>query len=179
MSQTVSPLDQLIALEQKGRRHVVDLATDEDKREYWRAVAFRVGDHHMLLDEQEVTELLTVPQITVIPGTKHWVSGIANIRGELLPIINFGDFLFRNPVQVSKHARILVIIHDEVRSGLIVDQVFGMRRYPVDEMQPVRQDDLQDVMKAMVTGCYETDQLFHIIKVSMLVNDTEFMQAAA
>ena len=31
----------------------------------------------------------------------------------------------------------------------------------------------------MVSGSYEEDQMFHVLDVNKLVNETEFMQAAA
>ena len=179
MNAPVNPLEQLIALEARGRKHIVDLATDEDRREYWRAVSFKVGEYQMLFDEGDVAELLTLPSITIIPGTKQWVAGVANVRGQLLPIVNFGDFLFKEPVQHSKKARVLVVVHDEVRSGLIVDQVYGIRRFPVDERQPPPAGDLPEILKLLVTGCYQQDERFHITDVAKLVTDTEFMQAAA
>ena len=179
MSNPVNPLEQLIALEARGRKHVVDLSTDEDRREYWRAVSFRVGGYHMLFNEGDVEELLTLPSITIVPGTKQWVAGVANVRGQLLPVVNFGDFLFSEPVLPSKQARVLVVVHDEVRSGLIVDQVYGMRRFPVDELKPAPADGLPETLKIMVTGCHDEEEKFYVTDVGKLVTDTEFMQAAA
>ena len=179
MENPANPLEQLIALEQKGRRHIVDLATDEDRREYWRAVYFRVADYMFLLDQGDVAELLTLPPITMVPGTKQWVAGVANVRGQLLPIVNFGQFLFQQPVAATKKTRILVVVHDDVRSGLIVDQVYGMRRFPVDELKPAKTETMPNTLKIMVSGCYEGDEVFHILDVNKLVNETEFMQAAA
>ena len=179
MSSPGNPLDQLIALEEKGRKHVVDFATDEDRREYWRAVSFRVEDYHLLIAENDVAELLTLPPITTIPGTKQWVAGIANVRGQLLPIVNFGQFAFGKPVIPAKQSRVLVVVHDDIRSGLIVDQVYGMRRFPVDELMPSKSDGLPEVMKTLLSGCHEEEETFHIIDVNKLVNESEFMQAAA
>ena len=179
MENSVNPMDQLLALEKRGRQHVVDLTTHEDRREYWRAVSFRVADTQILFDEQAVSELLTVPVVTTIPGTKNWVAGVANVRGQLLPIVNFGDFLFGEPVKSNKLARVLVITHGEVKSGLIVDQVYNMRRFPVDTLKPSQLDGLVDTMKTVVDGCYEEEHVFHIMDVKKLIDETEFMQAAA
>lgn len=179
MSNSADPLEQLLALEKRGKSHVVDLATEEDRREYWRAVSFRVTDKQLLLDEHDVSELLTLPEITVVPGTKHWVAGVANIRGELLPIVDFGQFVFGETVKPGKQVRVLVITHEEVRSGLIVDEVYGMRRFPVDMLQPPHSDGLTGVMEIMVTGCYEEENLYHVMDVKKLIDESEFMQAAA
>lgn len=179
MDKSANPLDQLIAMEKRGRLHVVDLATEEDKREYWRAVSFRIADKQFLFDEQGVSELLTLPAITVVPGTKHWVAGIANVRGELLPIVDFGEFLFGEAIKPGKLVRVLVVMCGEVRSGLIVDQVYGMRRFPVDTLKPAQHEELPNTVKGLVTGSYREEQLFHIMDVQRLVDESEFMQTAA
>ena len=179
MSGPGNPLDQLLALEEKGRRHVVDFATDEDRREYWRAVSFRVDNFHLLIAETDVSELLTLPPITIVPGTKQWVAGIANVRGELLPIVDFGHFAFGKPVVPGKQSRVLVVVHDDIRSGLIVDQVYGMRRFPVDELKPPKSDGVPEVVQTLLSGCHEEEETFHVMDVNKLVNESEFMQAAA
>jgi len=159
--------------------HVVDLSTEEDRREYWRSIAFRIGDIHLLLDEHEVAELLTVPDAAGVPGTKRWVAGIANVRGELLPIIDFGDFIFDKPVEQTKQTRVLVVAMDEVRSGLMVDQVIGVKRLPVDIKKESQTDGLPDALKAIIGDCFEDEQTFYVMSVKKLIEDTGFMQAAA
>lgn len=173
-----NPLSLLFDYEKRGRDHVVDLSTEEDRREYWRSIAFRVGDVHLLLDEHEVTELLTVPGTARVPGTQRWIIGVANVRGELLPVIDFGDFLFAEPVQQTKQTRVLVVAWDEVRSGLMVDQVMGVKRLPVDTKKPAHTEGMSDVLKTVVGDCYEEEQIFHVMSVKKLIEDTGFMQAA-
>lgn len=174
-----SPLLQLLDYEKRGRAHVVDLTTEEDRREYWRAIAFRVGDIHLLLNEHDVLELLTIPNTAPVPGTKRWVAGIANVRGELLPVIDFGDFLFEKPLQRKKQSRVLVIVSNEVCSGLMVDQVFGVKRFPVDTRMEPQVSEMPDALKPLISECYEDEQLFHVMSVQKLIEDTDFMQAAA
>ncbi len=174
------PLDQLIEYEKRGRKHVVDLATHEDRREYWRAVSFRVGELRLLVDEHDVLELLTLPDVTAVPGTKRWVQGIANIRGELLPVIDFSDFLMEHRVEPTKQTRVLVIAYGEVRSGLIVDQVYGMQRFPVDERHDeVDSSVIESVQEVVSAHFIDESETFHVMEVEKLIDETGFMQAAA
>ena len=189
-----SPLQRLAAYHEQALRHVVDLSAEVERRQYWRAVSFRVAQALLLVDERDVFELLSLPRVTAVPGTKRWVAGIANVRGELLPVIDFGDFLFGRAARRGKQARVLVIQYTDLRSGLIVDQVYGVRHLPLDE----RKDDVTmsgidpsgagDAMsaqplKAVLGGSFEDDlagerQIFHIMEVEKLVKETGFMQAA-
>lgn len=174
-----NPLSLLSEYEQRGQQHVVDLSTAEDRREYWRSIAFMVGGVYMLLDERDADELLRPPQISPIPGTRRWVSGVANVRGELLPVIDFKDFLFGEPASPDKQSRVLVVMMDDVRSGLLVDQVMGVRRFPVDTFKQPQTKGLPKVVKQLMDGCYKEEEVFHVMSVKKLIEDTGFMQAAA
>lgn len=173
------PLSFLQDYERRGKAHVVDLSTEEDRRVYWRSIVFRIDSTFFLLDEHEAAELLTMPDLASIPGTKRWVSGIANVRGELLPVIDFKDFLYGEPAVITKQSRVLVVRSDEVQSGLLVDQVVGARKFPEDTLRPALTTDFPDELRKIVSGRYEEEETFHIISVQKLVEETGFMQAAA
>jgi twitching motility protein PilI len=72
------------------------------------------------------------PAITRVPGAKSWVRGLANVRGHLLPISDLREFLGTNPGNVGpvdRSARILVLSSAELPVGLVVDEVYGFRRF--------------------------------------------------
>ncbi len=174
------PLEQLASYEERGHRHVVNPVAEKGRREYWRAVSFRVGGVQLLVDENDVDGLLTLPEVTVIPGAKRWMAGIANVRGELLPIVDFGSFLFNVPTERTRQSHVLVVRYQDERSGLIVDQTYGMRRFPVDAHADVQMMDAAQPLKAVLSGSFEQDgTIFHVMEVQKLVDRTEFMQAAA
>ncbi|TNF93452.1 MAG: purine-binding chemotaxis protein CheW [Gammaproteobacteria bacterium] len=175
-----NPLEQLLDYDRRGKQYIVDLTDDEQKVEYWRGVVFRVESSHFALEEFEVTELLYIPAAASIPGTKRWVKGMANVRGELLPLIDFNDFLFQKPLEDSKSSRVLVVNSGDVRSGLMVDQVFGIRRFIKNTLQETLPDELPAPIKMAVNGFYKEDeQVIAVLSVRKLVEETEFMQAAA
>jgi twitching motility protein PilI len=175
-----NPLDQLLDYDSRGRQYIVDLTADEHKVEYWRGVVFRVGDIQFALEEFEVSELLYIPSSASIPGTKRWVRGMANVRGELLPLIDFSDFLFQRPLEESKTSRVLVIHADEVKSGLMVDQVTGIRRFVKNTLNEILPDNLPDQIKTAFVGFYEEEgQTVVVISIKRLIEGSEFMQAAA
>jgi twitching motility protein PilI len=41
----------------------------------------------------EVNEILTLPVLTPVPGTRSWLLGVANVRGNLVPVIDLRDFI--------------------------------------------------------------------------------------
>ena len=93
-----------------------------------RGIGFRVGVHRFILYVEQVREVIDVPLISRMPGVKPWVLGLASLRGTLLPIIDLLAFLSREPTSVGAGSRILVIEGSEGPSGLLVDEIFGLKR---------------------------------------------------
>ena len=74
--------------------------------------------------------MLGVPASTTrVPGAKAWIKGLANVRGQLLPIIDLRQFLGSGVTPVTRNTRIVVVNHREIPAGLIVDEVLGFRRF--------------------------------------------------
>jgi twitching motility protein PilI len=59
----------------------------------WSGIAFRVGDNSLIAALDEVVEILDMPKLARVPLAQPWVCGIANIRGNMLPVVDFSGFL--------------------------------------------------------------------------------------
>lgn len=131
MSQSVqlSPVRLLLELERRSRTSAADLPQKIELTETWNGIAFRLGDSNLIAPMDEIVEILHMPVLTHAPNTKFWVLGVANIRGKLLPVMDLSGFLFGKNSMIKKRSRILVMEHGSVFSGLIVDEVFGMRHF--------------------------------------------------
>lgn len=128
---------------------------------------------------EELTEILELPQCTRLPRVKPWVWGVANLRGRLLPVINFAEFLGGKLSSPRKSHRVLVIDIQGVFVGLVVDQVYGMRNLPVDSFkrQPA---DIPEVLAPYAEGgfCQEGDTWI-LLRPGRLQSDQRFMEVAA
>ena len=68
-----------------------------------------------------------------MPGAKTWIKGLANVRGQLLPIIDLRQFLGSGVTPLTRNTRIVVVNHREIPAGLMVDEVLGFRRFAEGE----------------------------------------------
>jgi twitching motility protein PilI len=116
------PYELLVELERRAKAAIAarqgdDVATDE-----WVGIGFRLGAEQFVAGRSEVREVLPVPeQITRIPGSKPWLRGIANVRGQLLTVADLRSFLGAGRAPLDRHARILLVASREVPTALIVD----------------------------------------------------------
>ena len=101
-----------------------------------KLISFSLLDREYVIALSEVNEVLEVPKCTKLPRVKPWVVGVANVRGRLLPVIDFAHFLGRRLSGPARGRRVLVFEVANNYLGLIVDHVHGIRALPVDSYQP-------------------------------------------
>ena len=145
----------------------------------WTAIGFRVAEHHLLIPLNETREVFTVPtQITAVPKSKPWVFGIANLRGELLPLFDLKYFLYGQPTKVSKRSRIIVNNHPELYSGLLLDEVFGLKHFQHEpEASGVTQDN---TLSNYISGhIVQKEMQWDVFSFNKLAADQRFLNAAA
>lgn len=151
-----TPFAVLAALDQRARQSAAVLPASEETSQQWIGVGFRLGGRRLVASMDEVTEILTYPSLSQIPHTKAWVRGIANVRGNLLPVMDLGGFLGRHPALVTRLARVVVIQLGNVHAGLLVDEVLGMRHF-FDEERSSVPDDLGEELRPFVSGAFVRD----------------------
>ena len=115
-------------LDQRCRQHAVGLPQEEEPEDIWAGILYYVGRISFLSALSDITEVLNIPQgVTPVPGTTHWVHGLVNNRGTLLPVFDLRAFLFQTQTPRSAKNRILVVRQSESPFGLLVGDVVGIR----------------------------------------------------
>jgi twitching motility protein PilI len=153
----LSPVRLLLELERRSRSHAAELPQKLEMMEMWNGIAFRIGDTQLIAPMDEVAEILHMPSMSRVPNAKAWVLGIANVRGNLLPVMDLSGFLLGKNTRINKRSRILVVDHDDVRSGLIVDEVFGMRHFERESWSK-RLPKVNQALTPYVDRCYQNEE---------------------
>lgn len=151
-----APFAILAALERQGYQRDTALPAEEEAREHWAGIGFRLGGRRFVAAMGEVTEILTCPPLSRIPRTKAWVRGIANVRGNLLPVMDLGGFLGRHPTLLTRLSRVIVIEQAGIHAGLLVDEVLGMRHF-FDEERVAIPADLDEGLQPFITEAFGRD----------------------
>ncbi|MES2016100.1 MAG: chemotaxis protein CheW [Pseudomonadota bacterium] len=87
-----------------------------------------IGSERFLLDLTQVGEIVPVPSVTVVPLTQPWYLGLANIRGNLISVIDLGRYQAQGETAIGSDSRVVTFAgHLGFNCGLLVSRVYGLR----------------------------------------------------
>ncbi len=172
------PIDLLRDIERRCRSHAHPLPSQTELKEDWLGIGFRLGDLRLVAPLGQVVEILTYPGLSKVPGAKEWVRGIANVRGNLLPIMDLNGYLQGRCTAPGRRSRVLVIDHKGVFSGLVVDEVLGLRHFSPEERTEETPAADETVRSYIEYGFRSNGELWGVFNMHRLAETPQFLQAA-
>lgn len=171
-----TPFDLLLSLDRRCRKNASGLPVNRAVVEDWIGIGFKINDFSLLAKMDEVSEILPPPETIRVPGVKQWVKGLANIRGSLMPVLDMNAFLFGEPTRLSKNSRVLIIDILGVAAGLLVEEVYGLRRFKPEEH--VQQSDPNTTSISHYLAGVFVDQVrrWNVFSVEKLVKTDQFIR---
>ena len=93
-----------------------------------------------------------------------------------MPVLDMNSFLFGNDTELRKESRILIINKMGVVAGLLVDEVYGLRRFKPEECRDEIDPEVGPV-RDYLTGIF-VDQVrrWNVFSVDKLVNTEQFIR---
>ncbi len=99
-------------------------------------VCFRLAHEEYAIGIMKVQEIIRVGQITALPNAPAHVSGIINLRGSVLPVIDMRVLFSMETSERSEQNRIMVVDIAGKTTGLIVDSVSEVLRVSKSQIEP-------------------------------------------
>lgn len=162
-------------ISQRSQQQTAGLKLQDDSQVRWSAVGFRIGQSQFLVSLDETQEVFTYPDnITPIPNAKEWVSGIANLRGELLPVFDLKYFLHNKSSTLNQNSRIIMMNHPDCNAGLLVDEVYGLHHF--DSLPEATNIRLSPYIYGSV---FHQNMHWHVFSFNHLAADERFFNVAA
>lgn len=110
--------------------------TEESRGELIQLVSFNLDQEEYGVDVLKVREIIRMPTVTRVPNTPHYVDGVINLRGKVIPIISMRKKFGLMDAENDKQTRIMVMDVDGELMGFIVDAVSEVIRISGSEIQP-------------------------------------------
>jgi twitching motility protein PilI len=174
------PFELLKELEKRSRAVTAGNVAEASVGPEWVGVAFRMGGETFLLAREETREVLGYPAaVTRIPGAKNWVKGLANVRGQLLPMIDLRQFLGSGATASGRNTRVVVVNHREIPAGLMVDEVLGFRRFAEAEFDAEAPPTVIRCDSYLAGAFRRGGEVWPVLSLKSLVESQSFLQAAS
>ncbi|MEN1728197.1 MAG: chemotaxis protein CheW [Pseudomonadota bacterium] len=174
-----SALFQLLGdYEDRSLGHDVGEASRKQQISNWDGVVFRLGDYHLTCRIDQIEEIIAFPPFYPVPGTKEWLLGVANVRGNLAPVSDLGWFLFGSRTPVTARTRLILTKLQGRLAGLVVDEVFGQRHFHTDDLES--DDGWKDTeLKGLVNQNFPSnEQNWGVMQVEELQRRLDFMDGS-
>ena len=105
-------------------------------------VLFSLDDQMFAAPIANVFELSLPPAVIMVPNTPQWMLGVANMRGEIISIVDLMGFLNMGQENRKKPSRMIIAQTNDrqMMLGLTVDLINGIKYFAADEILPVPQN---------------------------------------
>ena len=137
-------------------------------------LAVMVGQMRWLLNLQDAGEIVPVGAITKVPLTKDWFLGMANVRGNLISVIDLARFCGMPATPIDKDSRIVAFSPAlSFNSGLLVSRVMGLRNAADMQPDPVAEPDAAPWAAQRYVD--RESQAWTALDLSLIVQDQQFL----
>ncbi len=122
----------------------------EDTQE-GKFLTFTLGKEEYGIEIRVVTEIIGIQSITELPDVPHYVKGVINLRGKVIPVIDVRLRFGLESVEYNERTSIVVVNMKSMSIGLIVDEVSEVVDIPdekIEEPTSIGQDSSSKYIKA-------------------------------
>ncbi|OGI00719.1 MAG: hypothetical protein A2Y25_11655 [Candidatus Melainabacteria bacterium GWF2_37_15] len=120
---------------------MIDKLIESDQKEI-QVVTFKLGIEEYATLITDVREVIVLQNCTRIPEAPHYVKGVINLRGNIIPVID-GKKRFNLETSEeydSGEKRIMIMDTKQGTVGLIVDSVTGVVKLKIEDIEPPHLD---------------------------------------
>ncbi|OCA97479.1 chemotaxis protein CheW [Clostridium beijerinckii] len=147
----------------------VDMEEDTQKGKY---LTFILDDESYGIGINNVTEIIGIQPITLVPELPDYIRGIINLRGKIIPVMDVRLRFKKDFREYNDRTCIIVIDINDLSIGLIVDSVSEVLIIPDQDIVPP--PNLSKVSNKYIKGIGKIDnQVKLILDCNKLISDED------
>jgi len=141
-------------------------------------ITFEVEGQLFGIDVMAIREIRAWTPTTRLPRVPHYVAGVVNLRGTVLPVVDLAARLgWRATVPTPRHAIIVTQIDGQAR-GLIVDSVSDIVAVPADGLQPPPTTSVDSIVPFLEGLVAIEERMVMVLNLDALNGASELAEAA-
>jgi len=151
----------------------IDEKNQEESGEI-QLVSFFLGEEEFGADILMVQEIIRMQPITRVPNAPHFVEGVINLRGKVIPIVDLRKRLNIDKIEDTRKTRIIVVDVEEKITGFIVDSVSQVLRISKNTIEPTPSIVVAGIDSEYITGVSKlNDRLLILLDFTKILTKTE------
>lgn len=104
------------------------------RRSAEQLLTFGCGDQIYAFDIISVTDIIELPEITRLPMVAEHILGIMNLRGKVVPVMDFAARMGFPEPEYNEHSCIIVVDCEGTLLGVKVERVIDAEAYDSDDI---------------------------------------------
>jgi len=123
----------------------------------------------------KVREIIKIPKLTELPGVPHFIDGIFDLRGVVIPVVNLAKWMgVESPAEAVANARVIITEFNNILIGFVVHDAKRIRRINWNDIEPASfssGDGALDGSKITGVTRIEDDAVLLILDLETVVQD--------
>lgn len=177
MSQSQA-LDILSEIRAAAFSNAAPLPLRESVQPEWQGLGYQVGGLRLVSPMGEISEILKLPKLAVLPGVKSWVLGVANVRGRLIPVVDLHDYLAMTSTLPMSQWRVLVVEDEDLVVGFLVEQSLGIQHFLEESFEETTVDGNAAIRPYMRGAFRHGGRVFYETHLKSILRDEKFFDVA-
>ncbi len=163
---SIENIPQIIDQQNKIIKNSVSRTFQHEHRK--KCISFSINGIKLGFEISGIHEIIKTPEILQSSVDSTICIGIINLRGQTVPVINFG-LLLGIPIVNSKgidEKRIIILKIEKELFGLLVDAVESINSYSIDSIMPIPL--INKERSSMFLGCISIEEMGDIILLNFM-----------
>ena len=150
---------------------MAETATAKPNNKTVELATFYIGDGMCGMDILRIQEINKHLKMTKVPQAQEYVTGILNLRGEIVTVIDLGIKLGLSSTRISEKTRNVIVNSKDEHVGLLVDSIADVVRADTDKIESAPAN-IGGVKGKYFEGVFKTEKsLIGILDVEEVLND--------
>ena len=113
------------------------IAQNVEQHSEQEVLLFRLERELYAIPSNSVREVARFRPWTPVPGAPSVLPGIISQRGMILPVVDPRPLLGLDQPDLTRAARLVVVMHNDIGMALLVDAVLDLVALPANALEPV------------------------------------------
>ncbi|WP_297417587.1 chemotaxis protein CheW [Clostridium sp.] len=151
---------------------MIDIVETDEDTQKGKYLTFVLDNESYGIGINNITEIIGIQPITLIPELPDYIRGIINLRGKIIPVMDVRLRFKKAFREYNDRTCIIVIDINELSIGLIVDSVSEVLNIPDQDIIPP--PNLNKISNKYIRGIGKIDnEVKLILDCDKLINDDD------